>query len=216
MSNETVNKSPSFKDRVIEARESFSGKSLTQSQFQEAWAISGIIHQEIQKNGSFRDPLTDYSHTYARTKKFDAMRGEAILRDIYTGRYGQSMNQTREALMDQEKALIASPEKQTETQAHALNAAESVESMIKEGSTQPFYKAYDTASVQLASDIKITQIGAKALMKDAYKNTHDRELYDHGKKVEEAYHKPVREAEIASRKVEKLETQSRTQNRSMA
>lgn len=51
-------------------------------------------------------------------------------------------------------------------------------------------------------------------MKDAYKAQHDRELYDRGKEVEDAYHKPVREAEIASRKVEKLEANQQTQSRS--
>lgn len=206
MSDQSINR----EDRINAARESFSDKTLTESQFQEARAISGIIHSEIQKTGSFKEKLTDYAHAYARGEKFDAMRGETILRDIYQGSYNETMNQTREALMDREKDIALDQN----TQSHALQYAEKVPKLIKEGPTQPFYKAYDQAAIELSKDLNITQNGAKALMNDAYQNTHDRELYEAGKEVEDAYHKPVREAEIAARKQEQL--QSRTRNRSMA
>ncbi|MDJ0630571.1 MAG: hypothetical protein QNJ44_20105 [Rhodobacter sp.] len=49
-------------------------------------------------------------------------------------------------------------------------------------------------------------------MKDAYQAKHGKDLYEAGKEVEEAYHKPVREAEIAARKAEKLQTHNRTQS----
>lgn len=195
-------------DQMKAARESFSGKTLTESQFKEAWAISGIIYSEIQKTGSFKEKLTDYAHAYARGEKFDAMRGETNLRDIYQGRYNQTMNQTRKALMEREKNLSLSED----TQSHALKYAEKVPDLIKEGPTQPFYKAYDQAARELATDLNITQSGAKALMKDSYKNTHERELYEAGKQVEQAYHKPVREAEIAARKQEQLEKKEKTQS----
>lgn len=198
------------------ARESFSGKGLTESQFQEAWAISKIIHEEIKQSGSFREKLTDYSHAFARSEKFDAMRAESTIRDVYGGRYAQSMNQTREALKERMESLEkADPE----LQAKALQAAETIEGLIKEGPTQPFYKAYDQASSKLADELKITQSGAKELMKEAYKNANGPEsnLYEASKQIEEAYHKPVREAEIAARKQDQLERgdQSRTQSRSM-
>ncbi len=197
---------------ITAARESFSGRTLTKGQFSEAWAISGVINREIHKSGSFREKLTDYAHAYARSEKFDALRGETILRDIYTGRFGQSMNQTREGLVERENNLPA------DIQAHALHSAEMVGSLIREGQTQPFYQAYDAAAVKLADEMKITQSGAKAQMKEAFKTTHGRDLYEAGKELEDAYHKPVREAEIASRKAEKLEArpQNYTKNRSMA
>lgn len=203
-----------YQQAIAAAKESFSGKTLTESQFNEAWAISKIIHQEINKRGTFREKLTDYSHAFARSEKFDAMRAENILRDVYGGRYSQSMNHTREALMAKENALAATPDTQSETQVHALKSAEAVEGLIKEGRTQPFYKAYDIASQKLASKLKITQTGAKALMQAAYKAQHDRDLYDQGKEVEGAYHKPVREAEIAARKAEKMENNQQTQSHS--
>ncbi|MEM7427863.1 MAG: hypothetical protein AAF441_17350 [Pseudomonadota bacterium] len=191
--------------RIALARESFSGRTLTEGQFKEAWAITGILDQEIQRTGSFRDKLTDYSHAFARSEKFDALRGETILRDLYSARTGQTMNQVREGLLEREKCL---PQ---DAQARALQAANSIEQMIKEGRTQPFYKAYDTAAIKLAGELKITQSGAKELMKEAYRTAHNRGLYETGKEVEEAYHKPVREAEIAARKAEKIEAEGRTQ-----
>ena len=37
-------------DALTAARESFSGRTLTDGQFKEAYAIAGILHQEIQKS----------------------------------------------------------------------------------------------------------------------------------------------------------------------
>ncbi|MEM7746197.1 MAG: hypothetical protein AAF409_21085 [Pseudomonadota bacterium] len=189
------------------ARESFHGRGLTETQFQEAWALSEILHCKIQQSGSFLDPLTDYSFAFAREQKFDTTRGEAIIRDVYQGRYGQTMNQTREVLMAAEETL---PET---AQARALTCAETISELIQAPPTQPFYQAYDRAAVTLSVELRITQTGAKTLMKDAFQAKHGRDLYEAGKEIEDAYHKPVREAEIAQRKAEKLQTRSRSQAR---
>lgn len=194
--------------RINAARTSFSGKTLTENQFRDVWAISSILSHEIQKTGSFRDKLTDYSHAFARSERFDALRGETILRDIYTARFGQSLNQTREGLLAAEEALPA------HAKARALECAETIGQLIQKPPTQPFYKAYDRAAVQMAGEFGITQTAAKSLMKDAYQGMHGRDLYEAGKEQEEAYHRPVREAEIASRKAEKLEERSPQQSRS--
>ena len=82
--------------QINAARESFSGKTLTKSQFREAWAISGILQQEIGKTGSFREKLTGYAHAFARSEKFDALRGETTIRDIYTARRVSSKSQENE------------------------------------------------------------------------------------------------------------------------
>ena len=94
----------------------------------------------------------------------------------------------------------------------ALDCAEAIGDLIQAPPTQPFYQAYDRAAVTLANELKITQPGAKALMKEVFQEHHQKELHEHGKDIEEAYHKPVREAAIAERKAEKL--QSRSQQRS--
>lgn len=194
--------------RTTAARESFSGRTLTESQFNGAWAVSGVLHGEIHRTGSFRDTLVDYAHAYARSKTFDALRGETILRDIYAGRYGETLNQTREGLLAQEEAL---PET---ARSRALTSAETIGDLIREAPTQPFYQAHDRVAVTLARELGITQTCAKSLMKEAFEATHGRDLYAAGKELEEAYHRPVREAEIAQRKAEKLQQRGRTQTRS--
>ena len=45
---------PKEQERMLEARESFSGRLLTDAQFDEAMALTGIIEREIRKNGAFR------------------------------------------------------------------------------------------------------------------------------------------------------------------
>ncbi|MEM8646933.1 MAG: hypothetical protein AAGF86_11375 [Pseudomonadota bacterium] len=188
------------------ARESFSGRSLTSSQFNEAWAIAAILHEKIQATGSFRETLTDYAHAYARPERFDALRGETILRDIYQGRYGQSLNQTREGLIANEEALPDA------ARTRALTCAETIGELIQKAPTQPFYQAYDRAAVTLAGELQITQVAAKALMKESYQTAHNRDLYEAGKEIEDAYNRPVREKAIAERKAEQLQT--RAQQRS--
>ena len=194
--------------RIAAARESFSGRGLTESQFRKAWALTTVIREEIARSGSFRETLTDFAHAFARGEKFDALRGEAILRDVYGGRYGQSMNKTREGLLANEEALpdIA--------RTRALDCAEAIGELIQKAPTQPFYQAYDRAGATLAKELGVTQSAAKTLMKEAFESHHGRTLYEVGKEAEEAYHRPVREAEIAARKADQLE--SRAQSRSRA
>lgn len=65
-------------------------------------------------------------------------------------------------------------------------------------------------AVRLAGELGITQSGAKTLMKETYAAAHDRDLYAHGKEIEERYHKPVRDAEIAARQADHQRCQSRS------
>ncbi|WP_299825290.1 hypothetical protein [uncultured Roseobacter sp.] len=193
-------------DQLTAARESFSGKSMTETQLKQAVAIADIIHAEIQQSGSFIEQLTDYSHAFARSEKFDAMRGEKIIRDTYIATYGQSMNQTREA-------LIAAAENLPDTaRARALVCAESIGDLIQAPPTQPSYLAQDRAAVTLSSEFGITQKVANALMAEEFEQKHGKKLSTHGKESEEAYHKPVREAEIAARKAEQLQSRRRSQS----
>ncbi|MEM9761910.1 MAG: hypothetical protein AAF968_05280 [Pseudomonadota bacterium] len=189
------------------ARESFSGKGLTDAQFEEAWAIAAILKTEIARSGSFREKLTDYAHVYARAEKFDALRGETILRDIFTARFGQSLNQARTVLTEREKALPETAKDQ------AYRQAQTVCDRIREGQTQPFYQAYGGEAVTLARDLGISQVGAKKLMKDAYDAKEGRDLYEVGKSLEETYHRPVRNAEIAARKLDQSKAQDPARTR---
>ncbi|MEP2473395.1 MAG: hypothetical protein ABJH45_17865 [Paracoccaceae bacterium] len=84
--------------------------------------------------------------------------------------------------------------------------------MIEAAPTQPFYKAYDRAAVTLSAEFGITQIAAKEMMKDAFKQHHGTELYAHGKAVEEKFHTPVREAARQARNAEQQPVRSQSQS----
>lgn len=187
-----------------EARNSYTGKSLTNSQFTESWALTGVIAREIRKSGSFREKLTDYAHAFARSQKFDAMKGEAILRDIYKSRYGETMNQTREGFLERENTLREVGTEQ------ALHHARSVMDKITSGETMPFYQAYDQAAVGMAKKHNITERGAKEMMKTSYRDAEGKELFDSGKSLEKSHHGKTKET------VKEAATNQRSANSSQA
>lgn len=178
--------------RIAEARQSFTGKSLTDSQFAESWALAGVMARSIRASGSFHEKLTDYAHAFARSERFDAVKGETIIRDIFKARYGVTMNQMREGFTQREAEVRDSAREQ------AMAHARSIETLIAEGETMPFYQAYDQASARLAHSFGITQAAAKTMMKDAYREVEGRELYETGKALEDQ-HRPKVEAEQARR-----------------
>jgi len=184
--NEVV--AQSDRDGIRKARESFTGQNLTESQTDIVAGLTGIIDRHIQKTGSFREPLTDYAHAFARSEKFDAMKGEMIIRDFYTARYGRTMNATREALLENEKILPETAREQ------ALQSARQTLDAISQGETEPFYKTYDREGSGLARSLNITERGAKNLMTENYRTVEGRELYETGKALEEKYHRPKIEA----------------------
>ncbi|HMU52461.1 MAG TPA: hypothetical protein PKA13_21965 [Geminicoccaceae bacterium] len=180
-------------NRIAEARQSFSGKSLTDSQFAESWSLAGVMARNIRASGSFHEKLTDYAHAFARSEKFDAVKGETIIRDIFKARYGVTMNQMREGFVEREAEVRDSAREQ------ALVHARDIEALISQGETMPFYRAYDRASGKLAETFGITQAAAKTMMKDAYREIEGRELYETGKALEDQHHRPKVEAEQARR-----------------
>lgn len=163
---------------------SFQGQALTDAQTDIAMNLANIINRHIHKTGSFREPLTDYAHAFARSEKFDAMKGETILRDVYAAQFGRTMNATREALIEREKNL---PESTPEL---ALQSARQTLEAISTGETEPFYKAYDREGAALARTLSITENAAKALMSESYQAVEGKELYATGKELEEKFHRP--------------------------
>ncbi len=194
---------PAETDRVVSARDSFSGRLLTNSQFDEAMSITGIIEREIKKSGAFKDKLGDYAHAFARSEKFDAMKAETIIRDLFKERCGQTMNQMREGLMEREQNLTDVQKKQ------ALGHAREVGQMIEQGNKMPFHRAYAHQAQELADNLDITDVGAKSLMKDEFKTSEGKQLYDWGKEVEEKYYRPQIEAEKQQREASSSQTRSR-------
>ena len=198
---------PKESERVAQARESFSGRLLTDGQFTEAMAITGILENEIRKSGTFKEKLGDYAHAFARTEKFDVVKAETTLRDLFKTRTGQSMNQMREALMEREQEL---PENAPD---QAKQATRDIRDMIKEGDKMPFYRAYDHQAAALASDLGITNNGAKRLMTETFRSEADGELYDWGKELEDKYYRPQIEAERQERQSQARSKPGRSRSR---
>jgi len=190
--------------RIAEARHSFTGKALNDSQFDESWALAEIMHRGIRKSGSFHEKLTDYSHAFARAEKFDQMKGEIIIRDQFKARFGETMNQMREKLKTREANIPLAGHEQV------LNHARMIEDLIRDGDTMPFYRAHDYAGGVLAERLDITEAGAKRLMSDTYSKNEGRELYEVGKALEKQFHQPVREAAQQAREAKRDQTRSRT------
>ena len=163
---------------------SYQGQALTDAQTDIAMNLANIINRHIHKTGSFREPLTDYAHAFARSEKFDAMKGETIIREVYAVQFDRTMNATREALIERENNL---PESTPEL---ALQSARQTLEAISTGDTEPFYKAYDREGTALARSLSITENAAKALMSESYHAVEGRELYATGKELEEKYHRP--------------------------
>jgi len=197
---------PKEQNRVAEARESFSGRMLTNRQFEDAMAITGILEREIKATGKFKEKLSDYAVAMARTEKFDVMKSETILRDLYKVRTGETMNQTREKLMDREANL-------TDEQKHgAYKHAKEVGQMIEDGNKISFHRAYAHVADNFAQELGITDVAAKTLMKEALKSVEDKDLYDWGKEQEDKYYRPQIEAEKQHREA-RASSDGRTQSR---
>jgi len=166
-------------ERAERMRQSFTGRSLTASQLDEAVALAGIMHREIQKSGSFRDKLTDYAHSFARSERFDALKGEEIVRDAFKASYGETMNEMRERLMEKETAFADNA-----TEKESLGYARKILEHMSSNAELPFYRAYDRAALHMAARHGITESGAKSFMKEAFAKSEGRELYDAAKEIE--------------------------------
>lgn len=188
----TTTRNPNI-DRLSSARESFSGRLLTDPQFDEAIALTGILEREIRKSGAFKEKLGDYAYAFSRTERFDAMKAETILRDLFKERTGQSMNQMREALVEREKSITDSHRND------AYQRACEIGQMIEHGDKMSFNRAYSHQAGRLAQEIGITDAAAKGLMKDEFKTVEGSELFDWGKELEERFYRPQIEAEKQER-----------------
>lgn len=98
-------KPPDDKAWIANARESFSGRLLTDRQFSDAIALTGILRRQVLETGAFLDKLGDFAFAFARSERFDAMKAETIIRDLFRERFGQTLNQLREERMTREAAL---------------------------------------------------------------------------------------------------------------
>ena len=93
------------KQGIKNARNSFTGEKLVRSQFNEGTAITSIIKQDILKRGSFTKKLKLYRRAFADSERMDEVKAEDIIRDLFKARYGKTMNQMREDIIQRENTL---------------------------------------------------------------------------------------------------------------
>lgn len=191
-------------ERLAAARESFSGRLLSDAQFKEAIAITGIIEREIHRSGTFKEKLSDYAYAFARTERFDAAKAETIVRDLFKERVGFSMNQMREMLATQEQSY-------SDNDRHkAYDHACAVGDRIEHGNKISFNRALSHEAGKLASELRITEAGAIKLMALEFSAVEQgADFYQWGKDLEERFYRPQIEAERQSReKPQEMETRS--------
>ena len=212
------------REQLLKARESFSGRLLTDNQFNEAIAITNIMEREIHKSGIFKEKLGDYTNAFARTEKFDAIKAEGIVRDLFKERTGQTMNQMRKILLERESTLFVrddstpnktiKPELSENVKDRAYQSATDVGQKIKEGNKITFYRAYSHQAIKLAKDLNITQAGAKRLMQEQFEEAENQTLYEWGKELEEKHYRPQIEAEQQAREESRTQKPAHTLSRS--
>ena len=195
-----VTYNPKEMQRVLAARDSYSGRLLSDPHFDEAMMITKIIENEIQSSGRFTEKLNDYSAAYARTKKnLSIVQAETIIRDLYKERTGLSMKQTLDAYQQREKNLTA------EQRRAAYGYAEEVGSMIEHGNKVSFHRAFSSQAKSYALDLNITDLGAKRIMSEQFEAVRGEKLYDWGKAKEVAHYRPQIEAEKQQRQAQRTQ-----------
>lgn len=181
---------PKEQDGILDARESFSGRLLSNALFDEFMVLTHIVERRIKTEGAFKDVLQDYSYAIARSSNMDPARAETIVRDLFKIRTGQTMNQMREGLAERESKLTRA---QT---GMAYDFALATGKMIEEGNKISFNRAFSHQAAQLASELKITDACAKRLMKEEFKAAEaDLDFVEWGKDIEARFYRPQIEAE---------------------
>lgn len=195
--------------RIGEARESFSGRLLSERQFEDVMALTGIIERRIKETGAFKDCLNDFSNAFARTEHFDAIKADSTIRDLFRIRTNVTMNQMRESLMENEQKLFDRENNPAEAERQkAYMAANNVGQMVEQGNKMTFHRALSYEAAQMATELNITDVGAKKFISEVFKETESRELRDWGKELDETFFHPQVDAEKRQRREEKTYTRA--------
>jgi len=197
---------PDEMKRIGDARESFSARLLTERKFEDAMAITG----RIKETGKFKDCLNDFANAYARTERFDIMKADSTLRDLFKIRTGVTMNQMREALMENEQKLFDRKNNPAEAERQkAYMAANEVGRMVEEGNKMSFHRAFAQEASVFANEHNITDVGAKKFISETFAETENHVFHDWGKELDEKFFRPQIKAEQKERREEKSYTRSR-------
>lgn len=179
---------------IAECRDGFSTRLLTDPQFEEFVSICAILNREIHKSGSFIEKLENYAFTISRSEKgINAGKADTIIRDLFKGLFGQSMDQMRKALQKNEEELGE------DALANVYDYAIETLKMIEEGDKIAFHRAYAHQAALMATELSITDLAAKKLMSEQYELQEGHAFYEAGKQVEDKFYIPQIESEKRSR-----------------
>jgi len=137
----------------------------------------------------------------ARSEKFDAVKAETILRDLFRERTGQSMNQMREKLVKGEEAI--SDDQRQQAYKHACDIGE----MVEKGDKLTFHRALSGQTQIIAKEFGITDAAARAIMAEEFNAAENSKLYDWGKELDEQFFRPQIEAEKVERETGRKKSQ---------
>ncbi len=208
---------PTRQENVSKARNSFSGVLLTDAQFDEFVAVVAILEREIRTTGTFKDKLDGYAHAIARSQRMDDAKANTISRDLFKEITGQTLNQMRAELMQNEKDKEASPEYRQD----AYEAACEIGPMVETGEKMTSHRAYAFQADFVAAQHGVTAAGAKRIMAEEFEGAENRTLYDWGKELDDKYYRPQIEAAKKEREARRAQergtgARGRTNSRSHA
>ena len=199
---------PKEMQRVTTGRESFSGRLLSDPDFDEAMLITCIMEKEIQKTGRFAEKLNEYSAAYAHTRKnLTVIKAEKIIRDLFKERTGMTMNEMREVFVKREESLTATQKRA------AFPYAQEIGTMIENGDKISFHRAFSHQAKSCAMEFNITDLGAKRIMSAQFEAVKGEKLYDWGKDQETRFYKPQIAAEKQERKAQQVQKKSHEYSR---
>lgn len=184
------------------ARESFAGRTLTYRQYTDMEMMALMVGRRIDEAGSFNDCLKHISHMISCVEPYDSQRAENILRDIFKAITGETYNQHRLALLENEEKLFNRTEnvkdgyEAKDELALALKAVQELANEIETGDKLSFRRLYGDKAAELGRMLSITAIGAKRLMKEAFESQNEQSIEDFGQELDERFYHPKVDAEI--------------------
>ena len=112
-----------------------------------------------------------------------------ILRDIFKQRVGMSMNVVREQLVKHEDTYTDADQQRTR------QIPSEIESLMKQGHKITFNRALAQKSGELGSELGVTDIRAKTLIRDEFEQNQKSKFYDWGRSLDEKYYRTQIQAE---------------------
>jgi hypothetical protein len=183
-------------ERVAEGRDSFSGRIMSDRQYHDVIAVTGIIERRIQEQGKYKDTKNDFVNALARTERFDVMRANTIIDDLFRIRTGMTMKQMMDGLIEKERALFNRENNPAEAErSQAYEAALEVGDMVETGKMMSVNRAYAHVAANLAGQLGITHVGAKILISESFEETEGQPLREWLKDLDREYFKPQVETE---------------------